>query len=564
MAYVKFIKGTTAQYESKKATYTSDGSVFFATNDDLIFCGGRTYGLSAANKSLLDASIKDIAVDNNASGTGLHLTITYTDNRTAKTVALPIVTDSRDGLMSAAMKGDLDDVKEQVITGGSGTLKNQVAENKVGSTGKTITVTPGSTATGGAITGTNLEVNIDNTTIVKDSTTGVLSVASSALTQYVGDSKAIEVSAADGNNNKTISLKVKSGDQVLASDSNGLSSTIKVKALTTAEVAALSDANVKEAYKLVGIGDAAITGSDTIKIYKDSSLLSVALLHADLAANPQVKPTYSNNTWTDIASASQTEANLALCFAYQLADGSISVEAIPVGAFLRESEFGNGLKVTNGVVSVKLSEDSGAETFLSFGTDGGVKVSGIQDAIDKAAAAAKTEINTTVAGESASHLTITKDSTAADGHDKYSFTLADVASEDALDAEVLRAKGAETAIDAAVGLTKANDSEARTYTPESGAHYGANATTIADRLAALDTAINTLSGGSITNISVNGESGTVKNGVAAVTIDAEDTLIDAEGTSTDTINTGGIITKGTSVKSAIQQLEAQLLWYQAD
>lgn len=84
----------------------------------------------------------------------------------------------------------------------------------VASADKTVTVAN----TSGAV---DVKVNIDGETIVKDETNGVLSVASSALTQYVG-SNAITVSAADASNNKTIALGIDSSDKVLTQGASGL------------------------------------------------------------------------------------------------------------------------------------------------------------------------------------------------------------------------------------------------------------------------------------------------------------------------------------------------------
>ena len=559
MAYVKFVKGLVSQYTNGKASYDTNGSIFFATDDGLIFANGRTYGISAAEKQKLAKSIKTVevlpAVEGDAS---LKLKITYTDDTTSN-VEIPAVTDSRNGLMTPTQKDNLEDVYEQVITGGATTIKNQILENKVSSSDKTVTVTPGST-NGSTIKGTDLAVNIDGTTIVKDASTGALSVASAALTQYVGD-KAIEISAVDTTTNeKTISLKIKSGDQVLSQDANGLAATLKVATLSAAEISALSDgANVKEAYKLVGVNDAAITGSEVIKVYKDSSLLSVALLHAD----GNTKPTYDGTDWTDIATV--TEDKLALCFAYQLADGTISVEAIPVGSFLRETEFAKGLAWNAESGKVEGVVDPTSENFLTVGANG-FKLAGVQDAINAAKAAGKTEIDTTVSGESASHMTITKDSSAADGHDKYSFALTDVASEDALEAEVSRAKAAETAIDGAIGLTKGASDETRTYAPESGANYGASTTTVKDRIAAIDSALKAVDDASVESITVNGKAATVSNNAATVEIGGDDIKIDESKTAgtKELLNAGGAIYDTDTLKAAITALEAQLLWYEAN
>ena len=96
--------------------------------------------------------------------------------------------------------------------------KIEVTRAAVASPTKTVSVTK---ADGG---GVNLDVNIDGKTIVKN-TDGKISVASAALTQYVGEN-AVTVSSADTSNNKTVSLKINSGDKVLSQNTNGLSATL--------------------------------------------------------------------------------------------------------------------------------------------------------------------------------------------------------------------------------------------------------------------------------------------------------------------------------------------------
>lgn len=122
--------------------------------------------------------------------------------------------------------------------------------------------------------------------------------------------------------------------------------------------------NVKEAYQLVQTVD----GHDTnigaqIPIYKDQTLKSVEL--AD---------TYGN------------KKGQYLKYTYITAEGKDSVVYVDVSKFLVESEFTNGLSVSeSGEVSVKIDTDS--EEFLTVGKNG-VKLSGVTAAIDSA----KTEI----------------------------------------------------------------------------------------------------------------------------------------------------------------------------
>lgn len=108
-------------------------------------------------------------------------------------------------------------------------------------------------------------------------------------------------------------------------------------------------ANVAEAFKLVdGNG---VQAGDTINIYKDSALKSVALDGQELV------------------------------FTYILADGSESVVRIDVSSFLHESEYGDGLQVVDHIVSVKRDDES--DDFLTV-SEKGVKVSGIRAALDAA------------------------------------------------------------------------------------------------------------------------------------------------------------------------------------
>lgn len=222
-------------------------------------------------------------------------------------------------------------------------LENGIAAATVKSTDKTVNITNND--------GKDLSVNIDGTTLVKNASTGAIS-----------------------------------SDLKIIKETSGLAT------------------NVKEQYKLV-YGNSTSAIGEPINIYKDSALLSVKLLHA----TDSLKPSYnkSTDTWTDIASASQTEENLALCYAYENANGVVVVEAVPVGDFLRESEFKNGLQVaSNGEVSVLIDPASEkVTTALNTQSDvlsvsaSGVKVSNIQAAINYAVQNASADLAVTAAGD---------------------------------------------------------------------------------------------------------------------------------------------------------------------
>ena len=126
--------------------------------------------------------------------------------------------------------------------------------------------------------------------------------------------------------------------------------------------------NIESVYELVdSLGNRL---GEQIVVKKDSHLLSAELV---------------KNESTGIASV--------IRLTYLDENHSERIIDIDVKDFLQEAEFKEGLKVVNGEVSVKRDDNSGG--FLSLSSDG-VKVSGIQDAIDSAI---ETERNRAVAEE---------------------------------------------------------------------------------------------------------------------------------------------------------------------
>lgn len=124
----------------------------------------------------------------------------------------------------------------------------------------------------------------------------------------------------------------------------------EIKAITTG-----LSSNVKEAYGL--FDEAGVQAGAVINIYKDSSLKEVKL------------------------------SGQSLMFTYILNDGTESTVGVDVSDFLAESEFKNGLTVSdNGEVSVLVNSTS--ESFLSVSANG-VKLSGVQDAINAGVDSAK-------------------------------------------------------------------------------------------------------------------------------------------------------------------------------
>lgn len=151
--------------------------------------------------------------------------------------------------------------------------------------------------------------------------------------------------------------------------------------LSTEDVTALGDSNVKEAYKVVAyIGESYASASvketvgDIIKIYKDATVHEIYLGSTDDTINE------STGAISKVTPIDETKSSLN--YAYIMAGGTYAMAKIPVSSILSEAQFKNGLQVSEtGEVSVK--KDETTEKFLDV-TANGVKISGVQDAINSA------------------------------------------------------------------------------------------------------------------------------------------------------------------------------------
>lgn len=323
--------------------------------------------------------------------------------------------------------------------------KIKVTRASVASTGNTLLVT----STSG--NGVNFDVNIDGKTIVKNAESGVLSVASAALTQYVGEN-AVTVSSADARNNKTVRLKINSGDKVLSQDTNGLSTTLSIA----------YDSSTRK-LQLKGKGGNLINDIDATAFVKDGMLNDTAVFTAS-ATTQSITFSGSRNTHKY---SGLTSNHHYLAFEFKISSGessSYNYEILDATSIIDVYKNGNGLELTDHTFSVKLAQ--GSENFLKV--DGnGVKLSGVKAAIDAAAASAKTEVKKATDDQ---HIDVT--SAATDGHVTYTISSKGIASATEL-----------TNVKNNVGL-RADGS----HTQTSG-NYTSSATTVTGEIAALDTQV---------------------------------------------------------------------------
>ena len=495
MALVKFYRGDYAKYA--KATM-SDG-IYFAADKQLIIMNGVEYG--GVNMSQFEGFIKDVDVEGDTlsfkkdvNGAWVDVSIKLleaadksivlgqidhdgvTDGSTIKVNVKDVATEDGlklgdDGLYVDFAKHDesIKANKDAIdVLNGADTVTGSVAKSikdavealdadEVGGKGKVITTV---SEADGKISATAIDLTAAN-------------VAATA-TAATDDKVAVEGTTVEGQIG-SLATSIK--------DALKSAATYSVKKVETGLAS-----NVKEAYQLVQTVD----GKDTdvqvqIPVYKDSSLKSVELVDED-----------------DKGTKGQF-----LKFTYIIEDGSESVVYLDCSKFLVESEFKDGLTVSDsGEVSVLVDADS--ESYLTVSASG-VKVSGVQDAIDTAVSDAKAELigdaaedyntmgkledkiqevdkkasaaHTKVNAKADGHVTVTVEAKAtADGVAYSEVTVAenDIASADDLEAEITRAKAAEDTIEASVGL--AEDGSHKT----TDGNYTSKATTIAGEIAALD------------------------------------------------------------------------------
>ena len=341
--------------------------------------------------------------------------------------------------------------------------KISVKKGAVTSSNKTVTITAKKDEQQNLTGELSLDVNIDGTTIVKDSTSGVLSVASSALTQYVG-SNAVSVSAVSADNKKTISLGINTNDKVLSQSTSGLLASLSLNYDST-----------NKKITLAGKGNAVISEIATNDFVKDGMLNDAK---AFLATGTSQEITFKGgkHTFTDL-----TKGNHYIGFEFKTSDGtttgtSYSYDCLDATTIIDVYVAGDGLALSDHTFSVK--KDDASEAFLSVSSNG-VKVSGVQSAIDTAKAEAKSVV---IKKENDAHVSVTSSVDTTDSHTIYTIESVDTASATDLNSLVT-----------ATGLTK-TEGETTTiaYTAPTKSGVFSATTSVMSMLNAIDAVWNTI------------------------------------------------------------------------
>ena len=224
--------------------------------------------------------------------------------------------------------------------------KIAVERGAITSNNKTVVISDGADG------GIDLKANVDGKSIIVNKDTGVMSVASAALVQYVGQD-AIAVSKEAGGK-KTISLKLDAADKVLTQSTNGLLANISMTWDKT------------NGLKLTGKNSEVIATVPAADFIKDGMLENVTL-----EENPkgQTAGTYLHFVFNTNAEKTDIYVNVT--------------ELIDIYTA------GDGISVTGKVIAAKLADST--EAFLTVDANG-IKLSGVQNAID----AAKQEVQTVI------------------------------------------------------------------------------------------------------------------------------------------------------------------------
>lgn len=401
MAQIKFIRGTKAQYDAliKNTAKVDDvkNSVYFVTDEHCIMMNDTQYG--GVDNKMFNGFIKDVDVEGNllkfkkdVEGTWKDVTITLLEAADNSIVIGDIVNGNvKDGStikVNVKAVGDADGLKlgndglyvDITKTTDSITANTQAIDNEVKRAQAAEKANADNIATNtSAITNLNADKatagSVDNKidTAIKGLDVNPIggegkfvksvSETDGKIAAEVGDlvSTAVTRTATTGVTGQVdmTGTTVEGALVDLAkavSETKKDAATYKITKVTTGLAT-----NVKEAYQLVQtVNGVASNIGVQIPIYKDQTLKSVELVSED----------------------GKRKKGQFMKYTYINADGADTIVYVDCSKLLAESEFKNGLALSDaGEVSVKI--DATSESFLTVG-EGGVKLAGVQTAIDTA------------------------------------------------------------------------------------------------------------------------------------------------------------------------------------
>lgn len=438
MAQIKFIRGNRKQYNAAFGNKEQEvrDSVFFVTDEHCIMMNDTQYG--GVDNAMFNGFIKDVDVEGNVLSFKKDVEGTWTD------VSIKLLEAADNSIVVGdILKGD--NVKDGSTIKVNVKAVGEADGLKLGNDGlyvdltKTTQSITDETARATQAEGVNKaaieQEKNDRIAAINGLNAGIKGGAGKFI-QSVKEEHGV-ITAVDADLTAAAVAYDKTADKVIAKATDVSAAikeldakvaankdaelTYKTVKLTDGEVTALGDVNVKEAYKVVSVDKASkeTTVGDIIKIYKDSSLKSIE--------------------YTEVNDKSKKGQFLK--YVYTLADGTEKTVYVDMSNLVDQAEVEKGIQAIDGKLSIKLAEGNEAD-FLTVDANG-LKLSGVQNAIDTA----KNEVQNN------------------------------------LNAEITRAEAAENKIEASVGL--ATDGS---HVKATG-HYTTGATTVVGEIAALDTQV---------------------------------------------------------------------------
>ena len=388
MALVKFFRGTKENYNSNLAKNADEvkNSIYFITDEHCIMMNETQYG--GVDDTMFKGFIKDVDVEGNVlsfkkdvEGTWTDVSIKLLEAADNSIVVGDIlkgdnVKDGSTIKVNVKAVGEADGLKLGAdglyvdLTKTTQSITDETARATQAEEANKTAIEQEKNDRIAAINGLNAEIKGGAGKFIQSvkEENGVITAVEADLTAaavaYDKTSDKVIANATD------VSAAIKELDAKVAANKDA-ELTYKTVKLTAEEVTDLGDVNVKEAYKVVSVNKEGTktTVGDIIKIYKDSALVSI--------------------DYTEVNDKSKKGQFLK--YVYTLADGTEKTVYVDMSKLVDQAEVEKGIQAIDGKLSIKIAEGNEAD-FLTVDANG-LKLSGVQTAIDNAQKAVQDDLN---------------------------------------------------------------------------------------------------------------------------------------------------------------------------
>ena len=388
MALVKFFRGTKENYNSNLAKNADEvkNSIYFITDEHCIMMNETQYG--GVDDTMFKGFIKDVDVEGNVLSFKKDVEGTWTD------VSIKLLEAADNSIVVGdILKGD--NVKDGSTIKVNVKAVGEADGLKLGADGLYVDLTKTTQSITDETARATQAEEANKTAIEQEKNDRIAAInglnagikgGNGKFIQSVKEEKGV-ITAVEADLTASAVAYDKTADKVITSATNVSAAikeldakvaankdaelTYKTVKLTAEEVTALGDVNVKEAYKVVSVNKEGTktTVGDIIKIYKDSALVSI--------------------DYTEVNDKSKKGQFLK--YVYTLADGKEKTVYVDMSKLVDQAEVEKGIQAIDGKLSIKLADGNEAD-FLTVDANG-LKLSGVQAAIDTAKNAVQSNLN---------------------------------------------------------------------------------------------------------------------------------------------------------------------------